>query len=461
MKPVASVSKWIWVVAGIVLLLAIGIGLGFKRQPYDTWSEDVAKVNLNKHGNLYALSQYYQQQFPNLKQQVWRTWNTKEPQFTDQSQHLLFIQNNTALTETQFQQLLQWVAQGNHVVMTVQQTDPNDVSDAQDDESDTALPPDWEEADKEESLANVAAWAGITFKQRDWSKQPAPAQASCKPLVERIIAAHQRVDAQAQISPKTQEQWEQECAQNISTITLPEGKHLTWLNSEQDAAGFGVKPSKRVLWQSQGVVGSHIVRIQHGSGTMTLVNSMSAFGNPIDPRSVGSDLSRADHAYLASYLAQGKQMVWFINKVGTGVGTEQPLWKKLWQFSPVFCVSLLLLFCLFVWRSAYRLGITKSRNNHDNRQLQQYLSAQGEFLWQHQNHQQILSQLQQQLWQEWQKRIPGLSTLPRDKQLAAIAQINSASTADIQLWLQAVPANPTTKLWLAYLQAHQHIRNAK
>jgi hypothetical protein len=81
-------------------------------------------------------------------------------------------------------------------------------------------------------------------------------------------------------------------------------------------------------------------------------------------------------------------------------------------------------------------------------------------LWHKQQRLQVLSQLQQQLWQEWQRRIPGLSTLTKAEQLTAIQRIVSAPAEDITLWLQALPAKPTTQDWLDYLQAHQHIRNA-
>lgn len=121
-----------------------------------------------------------------------------------------------------------------------------------------------------------------------------------------------------------------------------------------------------------------------------------------------------------------------------------------------FCCCCLLCLC---GAPLHCQGVTKQLSHNEDRQLKQYLQAQGS-LWHKQQRLQVLSQLQQQLWQEWQRRIPGLSTLTKAEQLTAIQRIVSAPAEDITLWLQALPAKPTTQDWLDYLQAHQHIRNA-
>ena len=460
--PRNNTSKILFIILGVLALIAIGVFLGFKREPYTTWKEDQSKLTLNKHGHLLALSQFYQQHAPQMKQQAWRTWKADEPPFANQRQHLLFVYDNSNMTTSQFNQLLAWVAQGNHVVMPVNdyvtpETDENP-SEKQDDE---VFPEAWNQLDvPEEQTANIAAWAKLTFVKRDWEKQPAPLLPQCNDYLNQLDTAEKQIGSKTTLSTKERASLQAVCSQNLSSIALPEGKTVWWLNQYGQEAGFKIEPSKNVLWQSKGAAGSQMVRIQHGQGSVVLVNSMLGLSNPSDPRSPNSDLNRFDHAYLASYLAQGKQEVWFVNRVGTTVQSAPPLWKKLWQFSPLFCGVLLLLFALFVWRSAHRQGVIKQLTRHEDRQLKQYLQAQGEFLWHKQQRVQVLSQLQQQLWQEWQRRIPGLSTFTKAEQLKAIQRIISAPDNDIELWLQALPAKPTTQEWLAYLQAHQHIRNA-
>ena len=453
----------IWlIVLAVVAVIAVGVFMGFKREPYTTWKEDESKLLLNKHGKLLALSLFYQKQLPQMRQQVWRTWKDKEPTFGNQTEHLLFINDASNITTSQFNQLLAWVAQGNHVVLSIQayQVDQPD-DEAQESDADDPIPEAWNQLkNQDEQPANIAAWAKLTLVKRDWSKQPAPAQPQCNAYIERIATAIQQTSPKAQHSADERKRLQEYCAQNLDSITLPEGKTVYCLNQYGSEAGFTIAPSKNLLWQGKGAAGSHIARLQHGKGSVVLVNSMAGFANPSDPRSANSDLNRFDHTYLATYLAQGKQEVWFIDRINTTVQSTPPLWKKLWQFSPLFCGVLLVLFALFIWRSGHRQGVIKQLTHHEDRQLKQYLQAQGEFLWHRKQQQQVLSQLQQQLWQEWQRRIPGLSTLSKAEQLKAVQRMVSAPAADIELWLQALPAQPTTQQWLAYLQAHQHIRNA-
>lgn len=440
------------------LLIAIVLVWGFKREPYSTWSEDFSQLELNKHGNLFALSQFYQQQFPKLPQQAWRTWKTDEVDLDQQRQHLLFINDTNHLTQSQWLKLLAWVDKGNHVVLPVANrmgTEPT--------EHEASLPDDWEDSEalqKEEEWADVAAWAKLQFVKRDWKTQPATESADCQTVLQQTEAAEKLVNNQSPIGAEIRKNWLQNCAQNLNSITLPEGKTVKWLNSNGNDGGFTIAASPNVLWQSKSEAGSHIARIKHGQGSVVLVNSMQPFGNPTDPRYLNSDLNRADHAYLAAYLAQDKQAVWFIDRISGTIQQAPPLWKILWGFSPLFCGVLLALCALFVWRSAYRLGTIKQLSRHENRQLRHYFQAQGDFLWLRQNRQQVLSQLQQQLWLDWQRRIPGLGLLPRPQQLKAVQHIVSVPSNDIEMWLQPLPAKPTSQQWLAYLQAHQHIRNA-
>lgn len=456
--------KWL-LISGILLLIIIVILAVFlKREPYTVWTEDAAQLQLNKHGHLLGLSTFYSKHFPDTPQQAWRSWKKDEPTLGKQQQHLLFIQETQGMTEAQFQQLLTWVSQGNHVVMPV--LPHQEQTDHRNDEDDVASPltEEWEESesleDEESKRANVAQWAQIEFKPRADKKTVIPNNPSCKPIIAQLEQAYQRTNKEVVITDSTRRDWMEDCALNLSTITLPEGKTLLWLNDPANPTGFVVKPSKRLNWQSQGTNGSHIVQLKHGQGSVTLVSSMNAFGNPKDPRQLSSDLNRVDHTYLAAYLAQDKQAIWFIHHINSFTETSSPLWKKLWQFSPLFCLCLLILLVLFIWHSGKRQGVVKTLSQHENRQLHQYLQAQGEFLWNHQSKQHILSQLQQELWQEWQRRIPGLSLMNRPEQLAALERIVPAKNSDLALWLQAVPSQPTKKQWLAYLQAHQNIRNA-
>ena len=72
-EPRSNATKILLTVLAVIAVLAIGIFMGFKREPYTTWKEDDSKLAMNKHGDLLGLSLFYQQHYPQLKQQVWRS----------------------------------------------------------------------------------------------------------------------------------------------------------------------------------------------------------------------------------------------------------------------------------------------------------------------------------------------------------------------------------------------------
>ncbi|UOO92551.1 DUF4350 domain-containing protein [Vitreoscilla stercoraria] len=463
MKPIQRThhkpKKTLWVVLSIVIAIAVILALGMTSESKSAWKQQDSQWRFSAYGDLYALHQFYQKQFPSMEQQAWRHLTDIEPKLGNQTQHLLFLQN-TALDQSQFEKLLTWTAKGNHLVMTVSpsQTEPSAIHQNHDFDND---------AESSFQAANIAQWAGISFiPQKNLDQRTTPSNTACQRLIQNIQDASVSLDAQYKIPAEYSQKMLAKCYQNINDIALPEGKSLTYWSDTNSGwrdvdRGFVIKPNKNLLWQGKGINGSHIAHFAHGKGSLTVTTSMSAFSTPTDPRSFSSDLNRLDHAYLATYLAQGKSHVWFIQNSTYKHQTENtPLWQKAWQFSPLLSLLIISIFSLFVWRHAYRLGSIQIPNTHQQRQLSHFFRAQGEFLWQRKQHQHALSPLQQQLWQQWQRRIPGLSLMDKNAQLQALSRIYPVEQTDLMLWLHPIPTQLTAQQWRHYLQAHQNIRNA-
>ena len=438
---------------GVLVLILVVMAFGLERKTKSNWIQNEQNWSLDAHGNLYALHRFYEQQFPSTDQKAWHTWGENEPKFQHQTNHLLFLNQSEWMTQDQFQQLLNWVSKGNHVVMALPQGPRLDTDEYEfDDEDITNF--------SKTQWANVEQWAGLTWTDQRKKNTQIPSLAiknSCQNWVQDALKATQITHPEVNEDGKFGEVRQIWCGQYLNQITLPEGKSIQLLPRSE--RGFHIQ-SKNLIWQGQSQNGSHIARFKQGQGSIVLVNDMQVFGIPVDPRSMQTDLNRFDHAYLASYLAQDKQAIWFVDNIMPPKRGTTPLWKKMWQFSPWACALLLLGIVLFVWHHAYRVGSIVALNNHEQRQLQHFFHAQGEFLYRRQQRQQALHQLQQQLWLQWQKRIPNLSVLKRPEQLAAVQKIVQAHENDLALWLAPIPSTITPEQWQHYLQAHQNIRNA-
>lgn len=454
-------KKTLWICLSAFITIAVILAFGMTSESKPIWKQQQSQWTFSEYGNLYALHQFYQQQFPSIQQEAWRNLTDLEPELGNQTQHLLFLQN-TFLEQSQFDKLLAWAAKGNHIVMTVL---PSQIENSK-----TNQNIDFKDHDTESSFqaAQIAKWAGISLvpHKKNLEKQTTPPHMACQRLVKRIQDAYISLDAEHAMAAASQPKLLARCHQNINDIALPEGKILTYWSDTNRGwpdidRGFIIKPNKHLLWQGKGANGSHIAHFAHGKGSLTLSTSMNAFAIPADPRNFSSDLNRLDHAYLATYLAQGKSHVWFVqNSTPQNPAENTPLWQKAWQFSPLLSLLIVSLFGIFIWRHAYRLGSIQIPNTHQQRQLSHFFRAQGEFLWQRKQHQQTLSQLQQQLWQQWQRRIPGLGLMDKNAQLEVLSRTYPVKQTDLMLWLHPIPLQLTAQQWRHYLQAHQNIRNA-
>lgn len=540
-------QKWALAIAVILLLVFGGIASQIVREKQRSWQYGNPAITLSK-GPLYGLTLFLKQQYPDTPQQAWRDWGVLQKQILpEQSNHLLWIADTRNSNPASDQALLQWVAQGNHVVMpftdtdtdtdtnndpdaapaatasapaasdvtAASQTDGNasapaanapssaavaaseaagsetvdaasaasatdtelsaetaqaneesmasDAAEADQAEADAADEIDIDEADNQEQPQWLKKHLGIRLlppapNQKPSDKNP-PTQSAClAEEAKRGAALARELPARAPNQTEAQP-WLRECHSHLNRFRLPEGRELSLLSGQ--TSGFDASHSRyKILFAGQSPAGSHILRLAYGKGSLTLVNDMGVFHNPQLPTELSNDLNRFDHAYLAAYLAGGKSQIWFINSMAAPeFNPPQPSWLRLLLYAPLLSIIMLTLAALFIWQQAYRLGVVRPLTDKQQRRLSAHLLAQGMFLWRHDARADVLAQLQQQLWQDWKRRIPDWDLLTADERLQAVHKLTAAPISTIQPWLQGIPSPLPMKSWLHYLRSHQTLRN--
>ena len=99
------------------------------------------------------------------------------------------------------------------------------------------------------------------------------------------------------------------CSFYINSIKLSEGKTLYFDNNHYGRL-LQPRAGSQVMFQGENrMSGSQIVRVRHGEGSLTFSNTTSWLKNPEYPPRADSGLKLYDHAYLVSYLAQGKSKI--------------------------------------------------------------------------------------------------------------------------------------------------------
>ncbi len=445
-------------IGGVVAVLSVNL----VREPKQVW-RDESQLYQTTHGRLYALQQFLTKLQADVPQQRWRRWDGERSILADSRNTLLFLEKTEGATRADYDSLLAWVAQGNHVVMPLQYGASGDA------EADALQATEDAAADEAGVLSRTAyqtllaeTW-GVGIRRAKpmpkQQRQQLPLPAACREAEDARIAA-QRAGGLGETDAEDADNNRRWCAHYLNRIRLPEGTELNWL-LQWNTELYALKPDA-VLWQGQGIAGSRIMRLAHGQGSVILVPDIQPLGNPQMPYQEGVNLKQFDHAYLAAYLAQGKDELWFIRDLAAAEPLDStPAWWRLWRAEPVLMGALLVLLVLGVWHLAVRMGALRQLPVSQERYLQTHLRAQGLFLQHHGSPQQQLWPLQQALWQQWQQQWPQWPTLDDAARVRLLARHLRLPPSVLGLWVAPLPADLNQSQLRAYLQAHQRILQAR
>lgn len=336
------------------------------------------------------------------------------------------------------QELLSWVAAGNHIVLPVYGYGSGE---------------DGFEQVLFDSL-KVKMVEGRSLSDSKDPKAPAvPLLPQCRQVQEM------REEAAAKVGEKVEhsELWLRMCSFTLSRITLPEGGDVYVAGRAN--WGFEPQPGSSVLFKGQSLAGVQIIRLRYGEGTVVLNGGgLEWLDNPEQPDEATSGLMLHDHAYLAAYLAQEKEKILLVRFLRSDLPPlKTPLWWQMIQAQPILAALLLLTAAALLWRIVARVGIIRLLPPAPERYLKQHLLAQGQFLGRHLSRRAILSDLQRSLLEQLQRRHPGWQKLTPQKRLDLLCSQTRLPPTVVEPWLTPLPETVSRTQWLAMLRGHQRI----
>lgn len=457
-------KAWLIILA-VLILSGLWIASKMEFRSETKWTDHSQQQNKSQ-GTLFGLSVLLKAELPGTPRVSLRNWSQfHHSPATTSIQQLLFVGDTDGASQSDYQTLLTWVAAGNHAVLPLPSralsVDIRNVNQTNSSTPRTApsvryaqwlhqtLAVDLQEAGDE--TTKILPKTGSPFTQ-----------SACRQALTRIQEANQVIKDEdgksTTLTDPLKNHFLLNCARQLNDIRLPEGDNVAWF--DDNPVALKPLPGARVLWQGQGLSGSHIIRLAYGKGSIILLSTIAPLGNPEDPSNqYNNDITRFDHAYLARYLAQNKTRLVFVREMESAVRSEPSSpWWRLWLAQPLLMILLMVGMILLIWRFGLRLGAVHSASTEETLDLTTYLHAQGQFLAHHGTATTKLGSMQNVLSRQWQNRWPNWLQLNHTTKLSLLRDYYpNAETGDLALWLNVIPDHLSDYDWLRYLQAHQRM----
>jgi hypothetical protein len=147
-----------------------------------------------------------------------------------------------------------------------------------------------------------------------------------------------------------------------------------------------------------------------GAGKITVLSDMSVFFNDA--------IGDYDHAFLFSWLLRERPRVWLLY-----AANARPLSAILWNRSPLFWSSLLVLLILVIWRMQKQSGTLLRPDGQAQRNLLAHLDGSGQYGWRLDSSAAMIEDNRKALLAAWTKRKSGCNPAgdSRNFDLAALA----------------------------------------
>lgn len=387
-----------WLIAALLLIL---VALGLVLSKALTISEERIALGASPEArsNAYLAMEYF------LREQevAVDTANalSRLPPLEHEPHTLIILSQDAQLIDQQQVELLNWVAQGGHLVLSAQHEAVNNQS---------------------SSLLNNL---GI---KKQLSAELAP-----------VTAPN---DSSQTAQPSTQK------AANATALTR------LYLENEQSPAYFALDTQyhlqdteNRAHAWANSQAATHLLQLSHGQGLITVLSDLKLW----QQRQIG----QYDHAWLLWYLSQESQVTLF------NPPPQQGLLSLLWRYYAMACVLLVLLLLLGAWYAAPRFAPISLIADNSRRRLTEHLQAGALFNLRHQGQRSLLIALQKDIKQRAQRRFPAFSGLPVAEQWQVLQQLSRQPVSSIS---QSMRPPPSKKLSAQAFTQHvarlQQLRNA-
>lgn len=434
------------ILLGLLLVLLVGaavVAANLVAESRREWKEMDQQAAV-KDGRFHGLKALLQGYYPELEVESARVLTGWDKAYGENQ--LMVVAQYELSTREDAQDLLAWVARGNHVVLALDNYDT-----------------DREDADHfARVLADnlrVKVEAGQELEREDSDKQRVAIDPVCRADMQRRLEAARAV-ARAPMDEKDQRYEIRSCSFRLNRISLPEGSTVHVLPGEYDWDKTHYVPQKNssVWFRGQSQSGSQLVALRHGNGSVVLSSRLDWLENPQVPMWDEASLNLYDHAYLAAYLAEGTDKVWLVQRLRSArPPLHKPIWLELLEAQPAAVLLLLMVGGLLLWRIAARVGVVRILPPAPERYLNQHLLAQGRFLNRHLSREAILKDLQRELLTQLHRRHPGWQSMPLHSQVALLCRQTHLPPKVVEPWLKKLPDSIGRAEWLAMLDSHQRI----
>lgn len=167
---------------------------------------------------------------------------------------------------------------------------------------------------------------------------------------------------------------------------------------------------------------THMLQLQRGNGLITALTDSWIWRNDA--------IAQYDHAWLLWYLTQDRDVALIYRT------EHDDLLQRLLRYFPEALAALLLMLLATLWHVAQRQGPLMEPVERNRRRLQEHLRGSADFLYRRAGQRQLLSNLQDDVRRQAQRRHPGFKTLGYVEQcqvLAAISQTTSGAVTQAML----------------------------
>lgn len=166
----------------------------------------------------------------------------------------------------------------------------------------------------------------------------------------------------------------------------------------------------------------YLLRYSIGQGRLTVLSDHRIFTN--------DEIGEGDHALLLAVLAEGQERAWLL------YSSNMPsLLRLLWQNAPQLLISCLLLFSLILWRMMLRTGPLIGKKRENRRNLMEHLDAAAGYAWRTDRARGMFDATRRALEQKWRRRHLALGRLDRRARCEWIAERAGLAPDEVEMAL--------------------------
>lgn len=326
---------------------------------------------------------------------------------------LIILSNDARLIDSQQTALLNWVAQGGHLVISAQH-EPVE----HDAESllrtlgiEKHLSSEFDQQAMDDELINKDNDRLVTLKQEHNSSTTRTCKPPCS--LTRLYLENEQSPAYFELD-------------NRYHLYDSDNRAHAWANS---------------------AAATHLLQLTHGQGLVTVLTDLRLWQQ--------KNIAAYDHAWLLWYLSQDSEVALF------NPPKQQGLFSLLWQYFAIACVLLMVLLLLGAWASAVRFGPPLTLYTHSRRQLTEHLHAAALFNLRYNGQRSLLIALQKDIQQRAQQRYANFSRLAVSEQWQVLQQLSRQPIAMIAQSMRPPLAKKlSAQAFTQHVKRLQQLRNS-